>query len=62
LLSSLDEKLPFVFIKFAIKIYFITKMTNAYILDNRIYIRCRRGRDRIVVGFTATYAISAYYH
>ena len=24
--------------------------------------RGRRGRDRIVVGFTATYAISTYYH
>ena len=25
-------------------------------------IRDRRGRDRIVVGFTTTYAISAYHH
>jgi hypothetical protein len=24
--------------------------------------RGRRGRDRMVVGFTATYAISAYHH
>jgi len=24
--------------------------------------RGRRGRDRIVVGFTTTYAISAYHH
>jgi hypothetical protein len=23
---------------------------------------CRRGRDRMVVGFTTTYAISAYHH
>jgi hypothetical protein len=26
------------------------------------YIRGRRSRDRIVVGFTTTYAISAYHH
>jgi len=26
------------------------------------YIRCRRVRDRMVVGFTTTYAISAYHH
>ena len=25
-------------------------------------IKGRRGRDRVVVGFTTTYAISAYYH
>ena len=25
-----------------------------------MYIRGRRGRDRMVVGFTTTYAISAY--
>jgi hypothetical protein len=25
-------------------------------------IRDRRGHDRMVVGFTTTYAISAYYH
>jgi hypothetical protein len=24
--------------------------------------RGRRGRDRIIVGFTTTYAISAYHH
>jgi hypothetical protein len=24
--------------------------------------RCRHGRDRMVVGFTTTYAISAYHH
>ena len=27
-----------------------------------IYIRSRRGRDRIVVGFTTTDAINAYHH
>jgi len=26
------------------------------------YTRCRRGRDRMVVWFTTTYAISAYHH
>jgi len=25
-------------------------------------LRDRRGRDRMLVGFTATYAISAYHH
>ena len=25
-------------------------------------LRDRRGRDRMVVGFTTTYAINAYYH
>ena len=27
-----------------------------------VYIRGRRGRDCMVVGFTTTYAISAYHH
>ena len=26
------------------------------------YVRCRRGRDRMIVGFTTTGAISAYRH
>jgi len=25
-------------------------------------MRCRRGRDRMVVGFATTYTISAYHH
>jgi len=29
---------------------------------NSKYSWCRRERDRMVVGFTTTYAISAYYH
>ena len=29
---------------------------------NIYYDRARRGRDRIVAGFTTTYAISAYHH
>ena len=28
----------------------------------QLYIRGRYGRDRMVVGFTTTYAISAYHH
>ena len=27
-----------------------------------VYIDGRRGRDRMVVGFTTTYEISAYHH
>jgi len=27
-----------------------------------IEISCHRGRDRMVVGLTSTYAISAYHH
>ena len=27
-----------------------------------LYFRGRRGRDRMVVGFTTTYATSAYHH
>jgi hypothetical protein len=30
--------------------------------DTIAYTRDRRGRDRIVVGFTTTYAIIAYHH
>ena len=30
--------------------------------DYIMILRCRRGRDRMVFGFTTTYAISAYYH
>jgi len=30
---------------------------------NNLYLfKGRRGRDRMVVGFTTTYAISAYHH
>jgi hypothetical protein len=29
---------------------------------NTNHLRCRRGRDRMVVGFKTTYAISAYHH
>jgi len=27
-----------------------------------IYIRCHHDRDRMLVGFTTTYAISVYHH
>jgi hypothetical protein len=49
-----------VFIKFALKIYFITKKTNAYILDNIIHIGHRHGRDRMVAGFATACAIGGY--
>ena len=37
---------------------------HIYYLYNLIYspVSGRRGRDRMVVGFTTTYLISAYYH
>jgi hypothetical protein len=31
-------------------------------IDEYIRPMCRRGRDRMVVGFTTTYAISTYHH
>ena len=31
-------------------------------IDYIYYIRCHRGRDRMVVGFTTTYTIGAYNH
>ena len=37
-------------------------ITNATSGKFEQQIRDRRGRDRIVVGFTTTYAISAYHH
>jgi len=36
--------------------------TLLIILDLETDTRGRRGRDRMVVGFTTTYAISAYHH
>jgi hypothetical protein len=35
---------------------------NAFMLQYVIKPRGRRGRDRMVVGFTTSYAISAYHH
>jgi hypothetical protein len=32
------------------------------VVKYQIHLRGRRGRDRMVVVFTTTYAISAYYH
>ena len=34
---------------------------NIYVFIKPRYLGDRRGRDRMVVGFTTTYAISAYY-
>ena len=62
MLFSFDENLSFVFIKFALKMYFIIKKTNAYIFDNSIHIWHRHDRDRMVVGFTTACAISGYHH
>ena len=31
-------------------------------LMRNVQFRCRRGRGRMVVGFTTTYAICAYHH
>jgi len=33
-----------------------------YIQVHRLYLRGYRGRDRMVVGFTTTYAISTYHN
>ena len=35
---------------------------NAFMLQYVIMPRGRRGRDRMVVGFTTSYAIGAYHH
>jgi hypothetical protein len=34
----------------------------SWIVINIFFCWCRRGRDRMVVGFKTTYAISAYHH
>jgi hypothetical protein len=33
-----------------------------FFLSGLVLLRGHRGRDRMVVGFTTTYAISAYHH
>jgi hypothetical protein len=46
-------------------IIYLLKFPITYILIEVAYTvisRSRRGRDRMVVGFTTTCAISAYYH
>ena len=42
----------------------LVPVVRPYALINMVYYiySGRRGRDRMVVGFTATYAISAYYY
>ena len=39
---------------------FIKNIINFFVLSVPLW--CRRGHDRMVVGFTTTYAISAYHH
>jgi hypothetical protein len=51
--------LSFVFIKFALKIYFITKKTNAYILDNSIHIRLTTS---VVIATDCTGSCKSNYH
>ena len=52
----------------------LTKTSGKYVLKKKIFsqkqhiysitqdLRGRRGHDRMVVGFTTTYAISTYHH
>jgi hypothetical protein len=50
------------------KLAYLILMCEYYITDDVLmyqisqYFRDRRGRNRMVVGFTTTYAISAYHH
>jgi hypothetical protein len=43
-------------------VQFVLDVNNFYLLVNTLKYRSRRGRDRMAVGFTTTYAISAYHH
>ena len=36
--------------------------TIFYVLVNLVHVLGRRGRDRMVVGFTTTYTMIAYHH
>jgi len=51
--KKIDGKLYFIYFYF-IKFLFLVTIHKA--------IRVCRGRDRIIVGITTTYAISAYHH
>ena len=42
--------------------YWLTIFTSTYYIQNLLLLRVRRGRDRMVIRFTTTYAISAYHH
>ena len=42
--------------------YFIMRHMAIAFLSDFHFTEARRGRDRMIVGFTTTYAISAYYH
>ena len=46
-----------------LKIYVYDNISNIInTTDNIIHVRCRRCRERMVLGFTSTYVISAYHH
>jgi hypothetical protein len=46
-----------------LKIYVYDNISNIInTADNIIHVRCRRCRERMVLGFTSTYVISAYHH
>ena len=51
-------------LKYCCKFILLTDICNSFIKWDFLYDsdRDRHGRDRIVVGFTTTYAISAYHH
>lgn len=40
----------------------LTKMSQLISINDVICFRDRRGRDRMLIGFTPTYAIRAYHH
>ena len=51
----LGHLIPFMFTKYVV-------ISFASVMQSPCDIEGRRGRDRLVVGFTSTYAISAYHH
>jgi hypothetical protein len=53
-------KIHFSFCSLVVIIAIHKNLLLLYIIDNQE--RRRHGRDRMVVGFTTTYAISAYHH
>jgi hypothetical protein len=49
----------------AVKVFDVFRMvplTTIKQKQNLCFHKLRRGRDRMIVGFTTTYAISAYHH
>jgi len=60
---SLD--LPFLIqlsLRISLSVFIEQHITCSWDTDIPYKSRIYRGRDRMVVGFTATYAISAYHH